>query len=445
MIFWLICGGLLAQDKTDYMKEYSDLVTKIYAESLKDSSAWEQLAYMCDTYGHRFCGSVGLEKSLDYMFEKMKEDGLENVKKEEVKIPRWVRGKEYCKLIEPREENLYMLGVGRSVGTTSEGTTAAVIVVKNFKELEKVSEKAKGKIVLFNEPFEHYGQAVQYRWKGAIEAAKYGAVASLCRSVSPVGLRSPHTGSMMIYPDTIPQIPHAAISAEDADMLQRLYDRGQKPKVKLYMEAHNLPDTISYNVMGELVGAEKPDEIIVIGGHSDCWDVGTGAHDDASGCFATWKALKILKDAGLQPKRTIRAVMWVNEENGVRGGEAYAEEHFDENTVLMFEFDAGAFPPEKFGFKGPDSLYKKIKAIEPVLQIIDEITVKKGAWGVDASKLAEKKNIPLMHLNTKDEGKYFWYHHSPMDTPDKIDPKDLNKCIASIAAIMYIIANMESL
>ncbi|MFH1052475.1 MAG: M20/M25/M40 family metallo-hydrolase [bacterium] len=429
-------------DSVVIYKKYKDIVDKIFKKANADSSAWEQLAFMCDTYGPRLSGSVGLEKSLDFMYEQMIKDGLQNVRKEEVYVPKWVRGNEYCELLTPRNVKLHMLGLGGSVATPENGISAEIIVVKSFEELELRKDEVKGKIVLYNEPYINYGQAVAYRWAGAVRAAEYGAVASLCRSVSPIGMQAPHTGSIMPYPDTIPKIPHAALSHEDADMIERMLKRGQGVKVKLYMEAKTEPDVMSYNVIGEIIGTGKPDEIIVIGAHSDSWDVGTGAQDDASGCFSTWKALKVLNDLGLKPKRTIRAVMWVNEENGLRGGKAYMEAHKNENHVLMFEFDSGVFPPGEFGINGSDSVYAKAKSIEKVLNEIGKIAVKRGAWGIDAQQIADLNKIPLMHINTEDDGKYFWYHHAATDTPDKINSKDLNDCIAAIAAMIYIYADL---
>ena len=429
-------------DSTGIYSKYKETVLKIFKAANADSSAWEQLAYMCDTYGPRLSGSEGLEKSLDFMYEQMKKDGLQNVKKEEVIVPKWIRGKEYCEMISPRNVKLHMLGLGGSAGTSKDGIIAEIVSIKNYDELEKRKDEIKGKIVLYNEPYLNYGQAVAYRWSGAVRAAQYGAVASLCRSVSPIGMQAPHTGSIMPYPDTIPKIPHAALSHEDADMIGRMINRGQNVKVKLYMEASTMPDVLSFNVIGEIKGTEKPEEIIAIGGHSDSWDVGTGAQDDASGCFATWKALKVLNDLGLKPKRTIRSVMWVNEENGLQGGKTYAEKHKDEKHVLLFEFDSGVFPPGEFGVNGTDSVFYKAKSIEKVLNEIGKISVKKGAWGIDAGQLADMNNIPLMHINTEDDGKYFWYHHSETDMPDKINPKDLNDCIAAIAAMIYIYADL---
>jgi carboxypeptidase Q len=225
-------------------------------------------------------------------------------------------------------------------------------------------------------------------------------------------------------------------------MLERMYLRGQKPVVHIYMEAQTLPDALSYNVMGEIRGTEKPDEIIVLGGHSDSWDVGTGAHDDGGGCISTWHAVKLLKELGLKPKRTIRAVMFVNEENGVRGGKAYADAHKNENTVLMFEFDSGVFRPDNISYGGDEKTLKYLQTFEPLFRQIDSIKIQKGGWGVDIGPLARLKNIPVMSIGTEDEGKYFWYHHTYTDTFDKIDRKELNKCIAAIALAIYIYSDM---
>ncbi len=422
--------------------KYSETVDKILAEATKDSSAWNELAYMCYRFGGRLAGSEALNKAIDYLTDLMKKDSLENVRKEPVLVPHWVRGNEYCEMIAPRREKLRFVGLGRSVGTPPEGIVAEVVVVKSFKELAKRAKEIPGKIVLFAEPFKNYGQAVQYRWRGPLEAVKYGAVATICRSVSPIGMQNSHTGAMAIYPDSIKKIPNGAISAEGVDMIQTLIKAGEKVKLKIYMEAKTLPDALSYNVLGEIKGSEKPDEIVLVGGHIDSWDIGYGAQDDAGGVFATFKALSILKKLGLRAKRTIRVVAWVNEENGLKGAIEYAKKHAAEKHFVALEFDSGVFPPQTFGFKGSDSLFKLVKTFEPLLQKIDSIRVKKGAWGIDAQQIADKQNAPLMNLNTKDDGKYFWYHHSWADSPYNLDPADLNKCVASIAAMAYFLANM---
>lgn len=422
--------------------KYSSIVKRIIDEAMKDSSSWERLAYMCDTFGPRLSGSENLEKALNWIFEEMKKDGLENVQRDEVMVPVWIRGNEFCNLISPRKAKMNFMSYGGSTSTPKEGITAPVLVVNSFEELQKKAGEAKGKIVVYNVPFINYGQTVQFRWLGHLKAGEVGAVASLVRSVSPIGFQLPHTGSVADYVDSIPKIPHGAITLEDAEMLQRMQNRGQNPIIHLYLEAKTEPDKLSYNIMGEIKGSVYPDEIIAIGGHIDSWDAGTGAHDDAGGCIATWEAVKLLKKLGLKPKRTIRAVMWANEENGARGGKVYAKKHKNEKHHLLLEFDAGVFPPKSIGYRGPDSLFEIVNTFQPfIAQIEPSFTFYKGGWGVDIDPM-HKLGVPAMTFNTNDSGKYFWYHHSDSDTPDKIDPKDLNKCIAAIAIAVYLYADL---
>jgi carboxypeptidase Q len=432
-----------AVSQTDSLSQYNkyiDVVRKIYSAAMQNDEPYKRLSYMCDVFGPRLCGSENLEKAIDWAYHLMLDDGMDNVKKEVVPVPHWVRGNESCEMIFPRNQKLPMLSLGGSIATPPGGITAELLIVRDFDELVAKADQAKGKIVLFNEPFKNYGQAVQYRVMGAVKAAQAGAVASLIRSVTPNGMKNPHTG-VMYYNDTITKIPHAALTTEDADMLERLVSYGYKPIVKLFMEAQTLPDSPSANIMCELKGSEKPDEIIALGGHSDSWDVGTGAQDDASGSFATYEAVRLLKSIGIKPKRTLRSVFWVNEENGQHGGKDYAEKHASEKHVLMFEFDSGVFPPSTIGFTGPDSLFNYMKSNEGLLNVVDSITVKKGGGGVDISPMMNK-GVPGMSLGTKDEGKYFWYHHSPSDTVDKINTEDFKKCIAAIAVAIYLYSEM---
>ena len=429
-------------DSVSMINKYSAIADKIYKAAMADTIAYEKIAYMCDTFGPRLSGSQNLENALNWIHQEMIKDGLANVQSEEVMIPHWVRNQGHCELVEPRNANMPILAIGGSVSTPPEGITAHVIVVSSFEELKKRGSEAKGKIVVYNKPFLGYGDAVQFRVWGAIHAAEVGAVASLIKPATPMSMSNPHTG-MMHYEDTIPKIPHASINDEDAALLARMVARGQDPVVHLYMSCETLPDSKSQNIMGELTGKEKPKEIVILGGHTDSWDVGTGAHDDASGCLSTWKAVKLLQDLGLAPKRTLRAVMFVNEENGLRGGKAYSEKHGKENnTTLAFEFDSGLFPPSAIGYSGPDSLLRIMKYTEPLFRKIDSITVQKGGGGVDISPIVNDYKVPAMSLNTRDQGKYFWYHHSNNDTIDKIDRNDFNKCIAAIALAVYIYADL---
>jgi carboxypeptidase Q len=287
------------------------------------------------------------------MLAEMKGDGLDGVRAEPVMVPHWVRGSESAELVLPYVRRLPMLGLGGSIATPPGGITADVLVVSSFDELKARAAEAKGKIVLFDVAFETYGQTVAYRTNGAVEAARAGAVASLIRSVTPYSLQTPHTGAMQ-YDSAVARIPHAAITVEDATLLHRLQLRGERVRVKLQMQASTQPDAPSRNVMAELRGRERPDEVVVLGGHSDSWDVGQGAMDDGGGVVAAWEAVRLLKVLGLQPRRTIRVVAWVNEENGLRGGRAYLEAHRSElaRHVAAIETDAGVFKPTGFGFGG---------------------------------------------------------------------------------------------
>ena len=280
---------------------------------------------------------------------------------------------------------------------------------------------------------------MRYRSEGAIRAAEVGALASLVRAVASYSMRTPHTGGMR-YNDSIPKIPHAAISTEDADIIARMTERNEKVQVRLTMNAQTLPDAVSRNVIAELKGREKPEEIVVMGGHIDSWDVGTGALDDAGGCYATWKALQVLKELGLRPRRTIRLALWTNEENGLRGGIEYAERHKNEKHIVAFESDGGIFTPKGFAFTGAPEIFKAYSAAATLLRPIQASEVIVGGGGADISPLVAQ-NVPQMSIDIE-SSKYFWFHHTHADTPDKIDPLDLNKCAAAIAVMMYIAADL---
>ena len=314
----LVC--LASQSEAQSLADrYREPASRIISRALKDSAAWNRLATLTETFGHRFSGSESLERAIDWTLAEMKKDGLDAVRGEPVMVPRWVRGAESIELVSPRHQVLPMLGLGGSIATPAAGITADVMVVTSYDELRARAAEARGKIVLFNVPFTTYGQTVQYRSGGAVAAARVGAVASIIRSVTPYSMRTPHTGGMA-YNDSVPKIPHAAITADDADMIARMIGRGQKVTVKLTMSARMMPDAQSRNVIAELRGTTSPDEVVVMGGHIDSWDVGRGAMDDAGGVVVAWEAIRILKELGLRPRRTIRVVGWTNEENGLRGG-----------------------------------------------------------------------------------------------------------------------------
>jgi len=278
-----------------------EAAARLVGAALADDGGWRKMEYLCDRIGARMTGSPALERAIQWVATEMKREGFSNVATPPVLVPHWVRGAESATLLEPVEEPLPILGLGFSVATPPAGLTAEVVCVESFEELVQLgADKVRGKIVVYNQPWQGYGRSVQYRVNGASRAAQLGAVAALVRSVTPVSIRSPHTGTMR-YLEDAPKIPVASITVEDALRLRRLTQAGVKVRIRLQMSAQTLPDAQSANVLGEIPGREKPEEIVVLGGHIDSWDVGTGAQDDASGVVACWQAVSLVKQLGLQP------------------------------------------------------------------------------------------------------------------------------------------------
>ena len=431
----------LSAQPSNWLEAYRAPAAKLMAASQGSDFAWQRLAEVTDLYGHRLSGSVGLERAIDWAVAEMKKDGLDNVRKERVMVPKWVRGRESLALVEPVPQPLVMLGLGNSVGTGPEGITADVIVIRNFEDLDKRAADVKGKIVLFNVPFTNYGETVQYRTTGPSRAVRHGAVAMLVRAVGPTGLRTPHTGSTTYAADA-PKIPAAAIPVEDAERFQRLQNRGVRIRVTLTMEAHFEADAESFNVVGELTGSELPNEFVVMGGHWDSWDVGVGATDDGGGCVVTWEALRLMKSLGLRPRRTVRVVLWTNEENGLRGGNAYRDQHMAElkNHVMMLESDGGVFDPAGFGFTGSDAARRTVTAIASLLAPIGANKIEAAGGGADIGPSVTAAGIPSMsHLVS---GNYFLIHHTPADTMDRITPKQMADNAAAIAVMAYTVADL---
>lgn len=428
-------------DRTPLADQYQATAERIIELGLSDNSAFERLAEMCDSFGPRFSGTQGLEDAIDWCLVELKKDGFENVRGEPVMVPHWSRGKESARVISPRPYELHMLGLGGSVGTPPEGIRAPVLVVSTFEELKQKAAEARGRIIVFNAPFTEYRQTVMFRMKGAIEAARVGGVASLIRSVAPFSMQTPHTG-VMDYDNNVEKIPHAAISIEDAEMLQRMQERGEAIEIELKMEAEMLPDTKSRNVVAEFVGHEKPEEIVVVSGHIDSWDVGQGAMDDGGGCFASWQTVRILQKLNLRPRRTIRVVFWTNEENGMAGVKTYRDEHADEleNHLIAMESDVGTFSPEGFSFTGSEKAMALFEEIAPLLKPLGADRLKWGANASDVMNLVPN-GVPVMGLDV-DREKYFWYHHTAADTIDKLDIHEFNRCSAAMAIMAYVIADM---
>jgi carboxypeptidase Q len=358
-------------------------------------------------------------------------------------VTNWVRGKESVELVRPRRAPLRMLGLGGSVGTPPGGITAPVLVVSSFEELERRTAEAKGKIVVFDEPFTTYPETRRYRTEGAAAAARAGAVASLIRSVATFSIRSPHTGRVS-YDSAAVRIPAGALSVEDALMLHRMQDRGERPVLTLRMEARTLPDVRSRNVVAELVGRERPDEVVVLGGHIDSWDVGQGAMDDGGGVVAAWEAVRLMKQLGLRPRRTVRVVAWTNEENGVDGGQAYRDAHAGDldRHVLAMESDGGVFQPKGIVFAGSDSAARILEQVAALLAPIGATGVERaqGSPEADIEPLVDR-GVPGVGLDV-DASKYFWYHHTDGDTLDKLDPGEMARCVALMAVVAYVVADL---
>ena len=432
-----------SQPRESWVDAYRADAAALIERAMRDDFAWQRLAELTDTFGPRLSGSPNLAQAIDWAEATLGREGFANVRRETVMVPRWVRGDERLDVIAPAPRSLPVLGLGGSVGTPPGGIEGEVVVVDGFDALERRAAEVPGRIVVLDVPYSSYGETVQYRIAGPMRAARAGAVALLLRSVGPIGLRTPHTGATS-YADGVPPIPAAAISAEDAAMLSRLQRRGTPVRLRLTMGAQQLPDVPSANLVAEWRGREHPDEIVVVGGHFDSWDVGTGASDDAVGCIVAWEVLRVMKAAGLRPRRTVRLVLFTNEENGLRGGAGYLARHRAElgSHVLMIESDLGVFAPLTIGFSGSPVARTRIEQIARALLAglgLDRIGPSGG--GADIAPAAEAGGIPTLSI-AGDMARYFTYHHSPADTVDRIDPRDLSRAAAGLAVMTYVVADM---
>lgn len=390
----------------------------------------------CDHNPRRLSGSENLEKGLDWLVARLKSDGW-NVLTQPVTVPNWKRNEASLVMTSPMSRPLPVAALGGSIATNGV-LKAQVLVVKSYDELKARKSEVAGRIVVYNVEFTNYGATVKYRFGGAAEAARYGAVASLVRSVGPFGLQTLHTGGMG-YNDSLQKIPSGAITMEDAMLLQRMQDRGEAVTLELNMTCKWEKEAPSRNIVIELTGTEKPNEVVVMGGHIDSWDLGTGAMDDAAGCFVSWRALTHMRDLGLRPKRTIRVVFWTNEENGTRGGKAYAELTKADTHVLAIESDMGTFAPQGFSTNAKGVTRAQIEDISTLLAPIHATTIEDGEGGADISPL-EDKGVPVLGLKV-DDTKYFWYHHTEADTPDKLDAREMSDCVYAMAVMSWCFAN----
>jgi carboxypeptidase Q len=436
----------LSSDLVQEIASYKNITQLIFQTVLNGTfkgRTYDDLAFFVDKFGSRLTGTANLEDAIDFMLEKMQQDQLDNVHGEEVEVPRWTRGEETATMLLPRRKEMRILGLGYTVGTPEEGITAEVLVVKNFDELHQQADKAKGKIIVFNEVFTSYGQSVQYREHGAVEAAKVGGLASLIRSVTPFSINSPHTG-MQAYDKNVTQIPTACITIEDAEFLKRCQDRGWKIVIQLKMNDYMLPVSKSRNVVGEIVGRESPNQVVVVSGHIDSWDVGSGAMDDGGGAFISEEAVALLKFLKLQPRRTLRSVLWTGEELGLIGVQEYVRQHRGEldNFNAVFESDIGTFEPLGLDFSGTAGAGCIVQEVLKLLKPINATQFRSlPEVGSDIGFFIEK-GVPGLSLNNKND-KYFWYHHSEGDTMTVENSDNLDLCLAVWATTSYVLSDLS--
>jgi carboxypeptidase Q len=406
---------------------------------------YERLGALSDKFGHRLSGSRALERAIDWTIAAMREDGLSGARREKVMVPHWVRGAERARVVGPIERPLVILGLGGTVGTRG-ALRGEIAVVESLAEIAARGEALRGKIVVINQPmpaFDHehqetgYGATVPIRSVGVVEAARVGAKAVLIRSVTASSLRTPHTGALR-YAEGVPKLPAAALTLEDAELLARLVARGEKVTVELSLGARLLPDAVSGNAIAEIRGRELPDEVVVIGGHIDSWDVGDGSTDDGSGCIMAMDAARLLVELGLVPRRTIRVVLFTNEENGLRGGLAYHAAHGQEKHVAAIEADSGAGAPRGFGVTGTPEQVAQLQSYAQLFQALGASQFTLGGGGADISPLTSDGVLSLgLHPDTS---QYFDLHHSQADTFDKIDPDHIARNTAAMALMAFVLA-----
>jgi acetylornithine deacetylase/succinyl-diaminopimelate desuccinylase-like protein len=428
--------------------------------ALNSDYAYRQVAHLCNNIGPRLSGSAQAARAVEYVAGEMRRLGLD-VQLEKALVPHWVRGVETGELVEFQgqapntTQKVVLTALGGSVATPPEGVTAEVVVVNNFDELRQLGrERVSGKIVLFNAhydkqmaaegfAFDAYGQAVVYRGGGASEAARLGAIAALVRSVGSADYRLPHTGALNYAADA-PRIPAGAVTAEDADLMAYLAAQGRL-RMRLTLTPQTLADVESYNVIADIKGSERPEQVVIISGHLDSWDLGTGAIDDASGVAVAMQAANLIRQLKLKPKRTIRVIAWMNEENGLRGGQAYARDFAAQtsNHLAAIESDSGPGHPTGLSAHASNAAIEMLRPLAQILQSQGAGILRQaqGAQGADISPL-DAAGVPTF-APLQDVRHYFDYHHTAADTLDKVNPRELAENAAALALLAYTIASLN--
>ncbi len=443
-------------EQDNFPPQLLEELSAVKTAALADDYAYRQVAHLTENIGPRMSGSLQAKAAVDYVAGELRQLGLE-VHLEEVKVPHWVRGAETAELTEyagqaaGSTQKVVLTALGGSSSTPAEGITTEVVVVNNFDELKALGhDKVAGKIVLFNEIFDKqkaagglafmaYGEAVRYRGAGPRAAAELGAVAALVRSVGNADFRLPHTG--FSFPAGIPA---GAVTAEDADLIAHLFAEG-KVRMRLILTPQKLPDATSYNVIADLKGSEHPEQIVVVSGHLDSWDLGTGAIDDGAGVVVAMEAAEILQKLHLRPKRTLRVIAWMDEENGGAGSDAYTKDHSAEfvNHVAAIESDSGAAHPLGVDVKMTPHAAELLRPALEVLQSFGANAVQPSSYppGADIAAMSES-GVPALGL-LQDGRTYFNYHHTAADTLDKIVPSELRENAAAMAVMAYALASMK--
>lgn len=442
----LICAPVRAE-------ELAAQSARVFESAMASHRAMEHAAWLTDRIGPRLSGSPQAEAAVAWSKGALESFGLE-VRLQPVTVPHWVRGKEEGRLVTPAQQALHLTSLGGSVATPEEGIEAEILRVTSYDELRALGDLVKGKIVFYDAPmdralieggnaFRAYSQVVGFRGTGAIEAARLGAVASVIRSVASHSLQTPHTGAMR-YEEGVPKIPAAALSTEDADLIRRLVAAGESVRMHLVLTPRRLPDVESANVIAEIRGSELPDEVVVIGGHLDSWDLGTGAIDNASGVAMTMETMRVIAGLGIRPKRTIRAVLFMNEEFGLSGARVYSAAYPPEAHYAAVESDAGAGAPGGFITSvNAATIDRLLPTVEALAPIGAAHFAPSPSTGADTSPLVSK-GVPGFGIRP-DSRLYFAYHHSAADTLDKIDPRHLQENSAAMAVLTWVLANGDLL
>lgn len=439
----------------DEVAGYSVAMRRLVEESLAQGKAYERIAELTSIAPHRLAGSPGYLEAADWARRSMIADGLENVRFEQVLVRNWKRGDVgRVVIVEPARlagTELPMLALGGSIATPRGGLRAEVIVADGLAAAAELGEAAQGKIVLFNRPmdptkvsvFEAYSEAVGQRGRGAIEAGKLGAVAALVRTMSNRVDDVPHTGAMR-YAEGVPMIPSAAISTRAATQIGAMIDAGERVVVEFEQDCRTKTSVLNPNVIGEIVGSEHPEQVLVVGGHLDAWDVGQGAHDDGGGCVQALESLRLIKALGLRPRRTLRVVLFANEENGLAGGKGYLKTHLDEmpEHVLALESDSGSFTPRGFTTNAEPGAKAILDAIAEQLAFANADRMDAGSGGADIGPMRPHGVVQVGLF--VDGQRYFDIHHAQTDTMNLMSEREIKLGAGVMAALLWVVADMPS-